>query len=89
MEAERQMLLEALFSVCLLRQLLAKEKAFFQKYVTNIVKIDKIRKVLWRNHQNWNFYFCNFLLRDEACIKNKEIHDKEQKNTQISFTFTF
>ena len=34
--------------------------------------------ILWRNHQNWNLSFHKFLLKHEALIKNKELHDKEQ-----------
>ena len=41
--------------------------------MTNIVKTDNIREELWRNHQNQNFSFRNFLLRYETCIKNKEL----------------
>ena len=40
------MLIQYLFSVCLVRQLLPKGKAFFQNYITNIVKIDEIREEL-------------------------------------------
>ena len=36
--------------MCLLRQLLPKEKAFFQNYMTNIVKIDEIREELSTSH---------------------------------------
>ena len=54
-------------------------KGFFQNDMTNIVKIDEIREELRRNHQNQNFSFRNFLLRYETCIKDKELHDKEQK----------
>ena len=43
-----------------LRQLLLKEKAYFQNYMTNIVKIDKTCEELWRNR---NFSFFKFLLR--------------------------
>ena len=32
------------------------KKALFQNYMKNIVKIDKIREELWRNHQNRNFF---------------------------------
>ena len=46
--------------VCSLRQLLLKEKACFQNYMTNIVKIDKTCEDLWCNR---NFSFFNFLLR--------------------------
>ena len=41
--------------------------------MTNIVKIDKILGELWRNHQNRNFSFRNFLLRYEPRTKNKEL----------------
>ena len=72
--------LQYLFSVCLLRQLLPKEKTFLQNYTRNIAKIDEIREELWRNHQNRNFSFRNFLLRwYEQSIKNKELQDEEQK----------
>ena len=72
--------LQYLFSVCLLRQLLPKEKTFLQNYTRNIAKIDEIRKELWRNHQKRNFSFRNFLLRwYEQSIKNKELQDEEQK----------
>ena len=72
--------LQYLFSVCSLRQLLPKEKTFLQNYTRNIAKIDEIRKELWRNHQKRNFSFRNFLLRwYEQSIKNKELQDEEQK----------
>ena len=41
-------------------------------------KIDEIREELWRNHQNRTFSRRNVLLRYDPCIKNKELHDKEQ-----------
>ena len=49
------------------------ERKLFFNYMTNIVKIDKIREELCRNHQNQNFPLRNFLLRYEPCIKNKEL----------------
>ena len=56
-----------------------KKKLIFQNCMTNVVKIDKIREELWRNHQNRNFSFRNFCSRSEPGIKNKELHDKESK----------
>ena len=35
--------------------------------------------ILWRNHQNWNLPFRNFLWKYEPRIKDKEHHDREQK----------
>ena len=35
--------------------------------------------ILWRNHQNWNLSFRNFLLKYEPRIKDNELHGKEQK----------
>ena len=60
--------------------------------MTNVVKVDEIREELstshfGRNHQNWNLSFRNFLLKYEPRIKDKKLHDKEQKYTQISFYF--
>ena len=33
--------------------------------------------ILSRNHQNMNFSFCYYLLKDEPRIKDNEIYDKE------------
>ena len=60
-----------------------KRKVFFKNY-TMLSKLTKsVRKcqhpILWRNHQNWNLSFRNFLLKYEPRIKDKELHDKEQK----------
>ena len=73
MEAERRICyLISLFGL-FTETITPERKCFFQNYMTNIVKIDKIREELRRNHQNRNFSFRNFLLRCEPCIKNKEL----------------
>ena len=40
-----------------------------------------------RNHENWNLSFRNFLLKYEPRIKDKELHDKEQKIYTTFFYF--
>ena len=45
--------------------------------------------ILWRNYQTWNLHFRNFLLKYDSRIKDKELHDKKKKYTQIFFIFTF
>ena len=71
-------------------KLLPKEKAFFQNYMRDIVKIDKIAEELWHNR---NLSFRNFLLRSTystwslSRIRNFMI--KNKKYTQVSFVFTF
>ena len=50
--------------------------------MTNVVKIDKICDEFVSIpfcDQNWNLSFCNFLLKYEPRMKDKEPHDKEQK----------
>ena len=52
-------LLEHLLSVYSSRQLLPKEKFFFQNYMKSFVKIKKFvrnfqHSILWHNHKNWN-----------------------------------
>ena len=87
------MLLECLFSVYSMRQLLPKEKLFFQNYMTNVVKIDKIREelfqdpILRRHCKNWNLSSGNFLLKNGPRIKDEEHHDKEQNIYTNSFHF--
>ena len=74
MEAERHKCYFNIFSPSVYWDNYSRKKTFFfQNHMTNIVKIDKIRDELWRNHQNWNFSFRNFLLRYGACIKNKKL----------------
>ena len=63
-----------------LRQLLAIEKAFFQnnmlsKFRKSVMNCEHL--ILSRNHQNMNFSFCYYLLKDEPRIKDNEIYDKE------------
>ena len=41
------------------------EKAFFQNWMTNVVKTDETCEEFWRNQQNRNFSFRDFLLRYE------------------------
>ena len=43
--------------------------------------------ILWRNLQNWNLPFRNFLLKYELRIKDKEVHDKDQKINKNLFSF--
>ena len=53
---------------------------YFSKFMSNIAEIDEIQHpILWRNHQNWNLSFRNFLLKCETRINDKDLHDKEQK----------
>ena len=52
--------------------------------MTNIPKLTtSVRNgqhpILRRNHQNWTLPFRNFLLKNEPCIKDKELHDKKQR----------
>ena len=66
------------------RQLLPKEKFFFKITWQILSKLTKsVRNyqhpIVWRNHQNWNLSFRNILLKYEPLIKEKELHDKEQK----------
>ena len=71
MEAERH---KCYLTACLFTETITPErKSFLQNYMTNIVKIDKIREELWCNHKNRNFFFRNFLLRYEPRTKNKEL----------------
>ena len=51
------------------------ERAFFQNYMTNSVKIDEILEKLPTTHF---VIFRNVLLKYELRIKDKELHDKEQ-----------
>ena len=44
--------------------------------------------ILRRNHQNWNLFFRNFLVKYEPRIKDKELHDEKQKIYTI-FLFLF
>ena len=43
--------------------------------------------ILWRNHQNENLYFRNFLWKYERRIRHKKLHDKDQKIYTNSFCF--
>ena len=45
--------------------------------------------ISWRNYQTWNLLFRNFLLKYDSPIKDKELHEKKKKHTQIFFIFTF
>ena len=75
-----QMLLQCLFSVYSVREMLSK----LTKSVTSCQ-----HPILWCNHQNWNLSFCNFLSKYELCIKDKELHDMEQKIYTNFFFITF
>ena len=55
-----------------------------------LLKLTKsARNCQHRNPQNWKLSFRNFLLQHGPRIKDKELHDKEQKYTQTSLIFTF
>ena len=70
------------------------EKNFFFKITWQMLsKLTKsVRNcqhpILWRNYQNWNLSLCNFLLKYEPRIKDKEPHHKEQKIYTNFFYFT-
>ena len=71
MAAERHKCYFNIFSVCLLRQLLPKEKAFFKITWQILSKLTK--SVRNCDVITWIGVFRNFLLRYEPCIKNKEL----------------
>ena len=73
-----------LFFVDSLRQVIPKEK-FFSK-LTKSVRYCQ-HPILWRNHQNWNLSFGNFLLIYEPSIKDTELHDMEQTVYRTFFYF--
>ena len=58
----------------------------------NVVKVDEICEKLSTSHsltyhQNWNLFFGNFLLKYEPCIKDKKLHDEEEKIYSNFFYF--
>ena len=69
-----------------------KKRAFFKIISKVLPKLTKsVRNyqhpILWRNHQNWNLFFRNFLLKYKPCINDKELHEKEQKAYTNFFYF--
>ena len=68
-------------------------KVFFFKIIWQMLsKLTKsVRNyqhpILWRNHQNWNLFFRNFLLKYKSCMNDKELLKKEQKICTNFFFF--
>ena len=67
---------------------------FFQNLCQILSKLTKsvrncLHPILWRNHQNWNLSFRNFLLKYETRINDKDLHDQEQKICTNLFYFYF
>ena len=71
-------------------------KVLSQNYIANVDNCSQMltksmrscqHPTLWRNHQNWNLSFHNFLLKYEHRIEDKELHDKEQKKYTNLFYF--
>ena len=61
-----------------------KKRVFFKitwQILSNLTKSvwNCQRPILWRNDQNWSFSSRNFFFKYEPCIKDKKLHEKEQK----------
>ena len=84
MEAERHKCYFSFFSPSIQWDSYSRKNFIFQNLCQILPKLTKsVRNcqhpILWRNHQNWNLSFRNFLLKCETRINDKDLHDKEQK----------
>ena len=43
--------------------------------------------ILWRNHQDLNLYFDNFVLKYEPHIKDKELHKAQNIYTHLFYFY--